>query len=55
MVVKMLQNRNHRYFNNYSIIKFIGFESIYYAINLSAVLSSIVFSNLTYVFLLMYY
>ena len=55
MVVNMLQNRNHRYFNNYSIIKFIRFESIYYAINLSDVLSFIVFNNLLYVFLLMYY
>ena len=45
MVVSMLKNWNRRYYNHY-IIKFIGFISIYYAINLDIVLSFMVFSNL---------
>ena len=38
-----------------SIIKYVGFESIYYAINLYAISSFIVFSNFDYMFLSMYY
>ena len=33
MVVSMLQNYSHIYSSYYSIIKFIDFEPIYYAIN----------------------
>ena len=38
------------YFSNYSIIKFIGFESIYYIINIGVVSSSIIFNDLVFVF-----
>ena len=45
MVVGLLKNWSRRYFNHY-IIKFVGFMSIYYAINLDIVSSLMVFSNL---------
>ena len=45
MVVGMLKNWSRRYFNHYNI-KFIGFMSIYYAINLDIVSSFMIFSNL---------
>ena len=34
MIVNMLQNWNHLYYNHYRIIKYIDFEPIIYAINL---------------------
>ena len=34
------------YYSHYSIIKFIGFKPIYYAINLCDVSSSMIFSDL---------
>ena len=37
------------------IIKFVGFEPIYYVINLGIVSSYIVFSEFVYVFLSMYW
>ena len=45
MVVSMLKNWSRRYSTHY-IIKFIGFMSIYYAINLDIVSSYMVFSYL---------
>ena len=54
MVVGMLQNLSHRYSSHYSITKFVGFEPIYYAINLSVVSSSMIFIDLVFMFLLMY-
>ena len=45
MVVSMLKNWKHRYSSQY-IIKFVGFMSIYYAINLDIVSSCMVFSYL---------
>ena len=45
---------SHRYSNHSSIIKFIDFELIYYAIDLGIALSYIVFSEFVFVFLLMY-
>ena len=55
MIVSMLQNLNHRYSNHYSIIKFVGFEPIYYTINLSVVSSSMFFNEFLSMFTLMYY
>ena len=61
MVVNMLQNRSHRYFSHKSniknidsIIKYIGFESIHYVINLDVVSSFMIFNNFDYIFLSMY-
>ena len=51
MVVGMLQNLSHRYFSYYSIIKFVSFELIYYAINLGVISSSMIFNEFVYVFL----
>ena len=45
MIVNMLNNWNSKYSSHF-IIKFIGFMSIYYDINLDSVLSIIVFNNL---------
>ena len=45
MIVNKLKNRSRRYYSHY-IIKFIGFMSIYYVINLDIVSSCMVFSNL---------
>ena len=50
MIVKMLQNFDHRYSNHNSNIKYIGFETIHYAINFDVVLCSIIFSNFDYMF-----
>ena len=36
VVVSMLQNQSYRYSSHGSIIKFIGFEPIYYVINASS-------------------
>ena len=41
-----LWNWSYKYFSYCSIIKFIGFEQIYYVIKLNVVSSSIVFSEL---------
>ena len=45
MIISMLKNLNCRYLSHY-FIKFIGFISIYYAINLDIILFCIVFSYL---------
>ena len=45
MIINILKNQSRRYYNNY-IIKFIGFISIYYAINLNIILFFISYSNL---------
>ena len=45
MVINMLKNWNRRYSNHY-IIKFVGFMSIYYVVNLNIVLLCMVFSYL---------
>ena len=50
MVISMLQNLNDWYSSHYSIIKYVSFELIYYTINLSVILSYMVFSDLIYVF-----
>ena len=52
MVVNMLKNWNHMYYSHHKIIKYIGFKSIHYAVNLDTQSSSIVFSEFDYVFLL---
>ena len=61
MIVKMLQNLNHRYYshnNNIkcveSTIKFIDFESFHYTINLNVFSSFMVFNDFDFIFLLMY-
>ena len=46
MVVSMLQNLSHKYYSHYIIIKFVGFELIYYVINFNVVSSSLIFSDL---------
>lgn len=43
MVFSMLQNLSLMYYSQYSIIKFVGIELIYYAINLYIVSFSMVF------------
>ena len=50
MIVNMLQNLSHKYYSHYIIIKFVGFELIYYVINFNIVSSSMIFSDLVYVF-----
>ena len=45
MIVGMLNNWSHIYFNYY-IIKFISFIPIYYVINLDVVLSCMIFNYL---------
>ena len=55
MIISMLQNYNHKYSSHYNIIKFVGFESIYYAINLGDISSSIIFSDSIFIFLSIYY
>ena len=45
MVIKMLKNWSHRYFNHY-IIKFLRIIPIYYAIKLDIVSSCMVFNDL---------
>ena len=50
-VVSILKNLSHRYSSYYYIINFLGFKSIYFAINLSIVSSYIVFKEFVYIFL----
>ena len=50
IVINMLQNYSHIYFNHNSIIKIVSFKSIYYIINLDTVSFSMIFNNLVYVF-----
>ena len=45
-------NSNIKYID--STIKYIGFESFYYAINLDVVLSFMVFSNFDFMFISIY-
>ena len=45
MVISILNNWNRRYSSHF-IIKFVGFMSIYYAINLDIVSSCMIFSYL---------
>ena len=52
MVVSMLQNRSQKYFSHNSnikyinsIIKYIGFESFHYTINIDVVSSYVIFNN----------
>ena len=45
MVINISKNWNYRYYNHY-IIKFVGFVTIYYTINLDIVSSYMVFSYL---------
>ena len=54
MVVNILQNLSHRYFSHYSITKFVGFEPIYYIINLDVISSFMIFIDLLFMFLSMY-
>ena len=61
MVVYILHILSHIYYSHNSnvkcvglTIKYIGFESIHYAINLDVVSSSMVFNNFDCMFLLMY-
>ena len=61
MVINMLQNWSHRYSNHNSnikylgsIIKYIGFKLIHYAINLDVVSSFMVFSEFDSIFLSIY-
>ena len=54
MVVSMLQMLSYMYSSHYSIIKFVGFKMIYYAISLGVVSYSIVFSDLIPMLLLIY-
>ena len=52
IVVRMLQNwSDHTYLSHYSIIKYVGFELIYYTINLNIVSSFMFFSDLVSVLL----
>ena len=58
IVINMLQNYNHRYFNHNInikcidlIIKCIGLEPIHYVINLYVVSSSMIFNNFNSIFL----
>ena len=52
--VIVLQNLSHKCYSHYSIIKFVNFETIYYAINLNVISSYMVFSEFVFVFLSMY-
>ena len=54
MVISMLSYWCYKYYSHYSIIKFVGFDPIYYTINFDDVSSSMVFSDLVFVFLLIY-
>ena len=54
MIVNMLQSWSHTYFILYIIIKFIGFESIYYTINLGVFPSFMIFNDLIFMFMLIY-
>ena len=52
MIIRMLKNWSQLYYSHY-IIKFIGFMSIYYVINLDIVSSCMVFSYI-YIYILNY-
>ena len=39
------------YYNHHRIIKYVGFKSIHYAINLDVILSSRVFNKFDYIFI----
>ena len=52
MIVNMLQNRNHKYYSHYKIIKYLGFELIIYVINLDIASFSKVFNEFNFMFLL---
>ena len=54
MVIGMLQNLSYEYYSHYNIIKFVGFEPIYYTIYLDVVSSFMLFSDLVIVILYMY-
>ena len=51
IVINLLQNWNHMYYNHCSTIKCVGFKPIHYTINVDIVSSSIVFSKFDSVFL----
>ena len=51
MIVNMLKNWNHKYSILYRIIKYVGFESIIYTINLATTSSSKFFNKFKYMFL----
>ena len=51
LLVSILQILNLRYFRSFLIIKYIGFESIIFAINLDVASSSKIFNTFDYVFL----
>ena len=51
MTVNMLQNWNHRYYNYYNVIKYVGFKPIIYVINLDTASSSKIFREFDYMFL----
>ena len=62
MVANMLHNLRHILYSHNSNItyigsttKCIGFESIYYVVNLDVISSFMIFSDLDYMFLSMYY
>ena len=48
MVFSMLNNLSFMNYNQYNIIKFIGFKLIYYVINLDIISFSIVFIELVF-------
>ena len=50
MIVNMLLKWSHWYSSHHSDIKYIGFESINYAINLNILSSCIAFNKFDYVF-----
>ena len=52
IVVNMLYNWSHLYSSHYMIIKYIGFKSIHYTINLNIMLFFEVFNKFYSVFLL---
>ena len=43
IIINILHNKSHIYYNHYSIIKFIVFELIYYVINLILCFEQFVF------------
>ena len=51
IVINILQNYSYKYSSLNSFIKCIGFELIYYAINLSFIFESFVFYEFDYIFL----
>ena len=51
MIINMVQNWHNKYFNNYRIVKYIGFKSIHYVINLNVASFFKFFSEFDSVFL----